>query len=170
MTSDFSENPLTESSAAPARDLPPVTSEISAPVYAGFLRRFIALAIDFTIISIFFYSTCVAAIFSYRQAYSSDPSSTVFFILFSILFYHVMAFAYFVYFIANGGQTPGKMALGIKVIGQTGQDVGLVRSLFRAVGYFISSTFFMAGFLWALIDDRRQTWHDKLAGTVVLEI
>lgn len=148
----------------------PVTSEVSAPVYAGFLRRFIALAIDLVIIAIFFYSAYVAVAFSYRQAYSFDLGGSIFFILFPIIFYHVITFAYFVYFTADGGQTPGKMALGIKVVGQMGKEVGLIRSLFRVAGYPISSTFFMAGFLWALADPRRQTWHDKLAGTVVLEI
>lgn len=168
MTPDFSENPLIESPTMAAGGAP--LDEISTPVYAGFLRRLIALAIDLSIIAIFFYSTCVAVDFSQRVAYSFDPSGSIFFIFFSILFSHVMTFTYFVYFTANGGQTPGKMALGIKVVGQMGQEVGLARSLFRTVGYFFSSMFFMAGFLWTLLDNRRQTWHDKLAGTVVLEI
>ncbi|GMT43113.1 MAG: RDD family protein [bacterium] len=171
MTNSFIEDTPADPEPGAAPGLPePENRELPGIGYAGFLCRFTALGIDLAIIAIFFYITSAAASFSYRLAYSVDLNSGFFFILFSILFYHLIAFVYFVFFVADIGQTPGKMALGIKVVRQTGQEAGVMRSLFRASGYHVSSIFFMVGFLWALMDRRHQTWHDKLAGTVVLDI
>jgi len=39
----------------------------------------------------------------------------------------------------------------------------------RYVGYFISSLFLCLGFLWIAFDARKQGWHDKIAGTVVIK-
>jgi uncharacterized RDD family membrane protein YckC len=40
-------------------------------------------------------------------------------------------------------------------------------ALRRFIGYFISGILFL-GFLWVLLDSRRQGWHDKIAGTFVI--
>jgi uncharacterized RDD family membrane protein YckC len=44
----------------------------------------------------------------------------------------------------------------------TGQLVG------RYLAYYVSIIPFMAGILWVAFDPRKQGWHDKLAGTVVV--
>jgi uncharacterized RDD family membrane protein YckC len=122
------------------------------------------------IITILLYLTAVAASASRQMAQGDSVWGGIFFYLLSYLFYNLFAVVYLVYFIANSGQTPGKMAVGIKVVDVSGNEAGYLRSLFRAIGYYISSALFMAGFLWSLLDRRRQTWHDKIAGTVVVEI
>jgi uncharacterized RDD family membrane protein YckC len=38
----------------------------------------------------------------------------------------------------------------------------------RYVGYYLSALALYAGYWWVLIDNRRQGWHDKLAGTIVV--
>ncbi len=68
----------------------------------------------------------------------------------------------------NGGQTPGKMLLGIRVVKTDGTDLTFVDSLLRYVGYLINSPIFMLGWLWSFWDPMRQGWHDKLARTVVV--
>ncbi|MEA3337196.1 MAG: RDD family protein [Chloroflexota bacterium] len=75
---------------------------------------------------------------------------------------------YFIFFWTLAGQTPGKAIMGIRVVRLDGQKVSLWTALVRYIGYFVS--FFLAGigFLWVLIDDRRQGFHDKLAKTSVL--
>ncbi len=37
----------------------------------------------------------------------------------------------------------------------------------RWLGYFVSAILFL-GFLWVLVDDKRQGFHDKMAGSVVI--
>lgn len=76
---------------------------------------------------------------------------------------------YYVLFVGLRGQTPGKMALGIKVLGPDGGPPGAVRAFIREViGKFFSALVLCLGYLWMLWDPRRQCWHDKLAGTVVV--
>ncbi|PIP08224.1 MAG: hypothetical protein COX51_04865, partial [Syntrophobacteraceae bacterium CG23_combo_of_CG06-09_8_20_14_all_50_8] len=38
----------------------------------------------------------------------------------------------------------------------------------RWIGYFISALPLYIGFLWVAFDGKKQGWHDKLAGTVVI--
>jgi len=114
--------------------------------------------------------TTAAAAVSFRITHNAEVWGSISFYLFAYLFYNLFAIVYLVTFIANNGQTPGKAAAGLKVVDLSGNEVGYARALFRALGYYISSLFLMAGFLWSLLDRRRQTWHDKLAGTIVVEI
>jgi uncharacterized RDD family membrane protein YckC len=38
----------------------------------------------------------------------------------------------------------------------------------RYLGYFVSAIPLFLGLIWVGIDGRKQGWHDKLAGTVVI--
>jgi len=75
---------------------------------------------------------------------------------------------YFVFLQGFGGRTIGKMILGIRIIRDDGESIGLREAFIRWVGYFISILFVFIGFVWALFDSRCQTWHDKFAGTYVV--
>ena len=44
----------------------------------------------------------------------------------------------------------------------TGQLIG------RYFGYYVSTIPLFLGFVWVAFDPRKQGWHDKLAGTVVV--
>lgn len=67
------------------------------------------------------------------------------------------------------GQSLGKKLLGIRIVQDTdGSAPGWGRGLGRTIGYFISSVPFGLGYLWALWDPRKQAWHDKMVGTVVV--
>ncbi len=76
---------------------------------------------------------------------------------------------YEVFFLTLIGQTPGKMLLGVRVVRLNGARVTLKHAIIRYLGYFVSA-FLLLGFAWALVDNRRQTWHDKLARTVVIYV
>ena len=80
--------------------------------------------------------------------------------------------AYFGYeFIGNlFGATLGKWLMGVRVIGTDGRSLGVVRSLLRAAGYFISTPFFNFGFVIALFQPESRALHDLIAGTVVVEL
>jgi uncharacterized RDD family membrane protein YckC len=67
------------------------------------------------------------------------------------------------------GATPGKIALGLKIVdARTGQAPGIGRLILRFLGYFVSAFPLYLGFLWAAIDRRKQGWHDKIARTIVI--
>lgn len=69
------------------------------------------------------------------------------------------------------GATIGKAAVGIKVVdSNTGAYIGFGRSLGRQLfAAFISGNICMLGYLWALWDSRKQTWHDKVVNSVVIK-
>ncbi len=65
--------------------------------------------------------------------------------------------------------TPGKMAVSAKIVdAKTGQRPKPRQFIIRYLGYYLSALPLGLGFLWVAIDSRKQGWHDKLAGTVVI--
>ena len=65
--------------------------------------------------------------------------------------------------------TPGKMVFRAHIVdARTGNAPTLKQHIIRYLGYFISAFFFCLGFLWIAFDSKKQGWHDKLAGTVVV--
>lgn len=67
------------------------------------------------------------------------------------------------------GATPGKIALGLKIVdAASGEPPGLGRLALRFLGYFVSAFPLVLGFLWAAFDRRKQGWHDKIARTIVI--
>jgi uncharacterized RDD family membrane protein YckC len=70
---------------------------------------------------------------------------------------------------ATGGQTPGKRALGIRVVTLTHDRLTLWQSIERALGYIASTLEFGFGFLQYFLHPNRQTVHDRIAETIVVE-
>ncbi|MEW9520558.1 RDD family protein [Streptomyces tubercidicus] len=71
----------------------------------------------------------------------------------------------------SSGQTPGKKALGVKVIKETtGQPLGFGMTFVRYLCRYLNGLLCGIGWLWPLWDDKSQTFADKLAGTVVVSI
>lgn len=67
--------------------------------------------------------------------------------------------------------TPGKLMLRLRIVdAATGGEPGLCQWCLRYVGYILSTLPLLLGFLWMAWDPRRQGWHDKLAGTVVIRV
>lgn len=65
--------------------------------------------------------------------------------------------------------TPGKIAIGARIVDAgTGAAPTNGRLLVRYLGYYVSTLPLMLGFLWIAFDPRKQGWHDKMAGTVVV--
>jgi predicted Zn finger-like uncharacterized protein len=83
----------------------------------------------------------------------------------------VLGYAYRVFFIGYCGQTPGKMAVRVKVIRTDGTEVGYVRALLReVVGKFLSKLILGIGYLMVAFDSRKQGLHDKIADTYVVKL
>jgi uncharacterized RDD family membrane protein YckC len=65
--------------------------------------------------------------------------------------------------------TPGKMAIGASIVdADTGKRPTTAQFLGRYLAYYVSAIPLFLGFAWVGIDARKQGWHDKLAGTVVV--
>ncbi|MFC2070970.1 RDD family protein, partial [Chloroflexota bacterium] len=129
--------------------------------YVGFWVRFFAAFTDSIIISVILLiitSFFFIASFGYNLWFSSSP-----FIFPLYWIYHWL-------FTGLKGQTPGKMALGIKVVDGRGNKPGLgIAALREILGKTISTLVFCIGFLWIGGDESKQGWHDKIADTYVVK-
>jgi uncharacterized RDD family membrane protein YckC len=66
--------------------------------------------------------------------------------------------------------TPGKIILGMKIVdAKNGGQPSMSQCAVRYLGYFVSSIPLFLGMIWVGLDARKQGWHDKLAGTVVIK-
>ena len=69
------------------------------------------------------------------------------------------------------GASIGKIVMKIRVMEvMTLQNPNVLVALNRAVFRVVSEMFFYLGFLWGLMDPARQTWHDKTAKTLVVNV
>lgn len=129
---------------------------------AGFWRRFGAGLIDGILVGMV--SGMLGAIlggFS-EDLYSPTPERSGLQLIIGI--------AYYVYFHGSAsGQTVGKKLLGIRVVGaHDGAPIGYGSAALRYVGSILSAIPCGLGYLWMLWDDNKQTWHDKIASTIVV--
>lgn len=178
--------PVAATQSAPAATATPSTaSPVNIGNYASFGRRLVAMLLDgfilgaISAIIIFIFSLISVPFLLQSTPNMSNPSTSVsamgamagIFVL-QIALQLIVEIGYLVYFIGAKGQTPGKMALGIKVIKvDTGSVPGFGGAFLREViGKLVSSLVFMLGYFWMLWDGKKQTWHDKIAGTVVVRI
>jgi uncharacterized RDD family membrane protein YckC len=74
--------------------------------------------------------------------------------------------------LARTGQTWGRKLAGVQVVtAEGGVPPGWGKAIGRTLfAGLISSNFCYLGYLWMLWDSKNQTWHDKVAGTVVVEV
>ena len=65
--------------------------------------------------------------------------------------------------------TPGKMILNLKVVDAgSGDKLSIGQAIGRYLSYIVAFLPLCLGIFWVGIDKRKQGWHDKLAGTVVI--
>lgn len=150
--------------------------------YAGFATRLTAFVVDMGIILgiililntaeiaiLGFFNISVDKIQNLEAAQNSYQTLfSIFIILLSVTINFGLFYAYFIFFWMLVGQTPGKMMLGVRIVSTNGRPITFFQSIRRLIGYWISMLVFFMGFLWVLISDTRQGWHDKLANTYVI--
>lgn len=75
---------------------------------------------------------------------------------------------YFAGFWSVTGQTPGQRLLRLRVVARAGERPSLPRALARVAGLILAIVPLGAGFLPALVDNRRRALPDYVAGTTVV--
>lgn len=81
----------------------------------------------------------------------------------------IVGLIYFVYFWSEQkGQTLGDRVLKIRVVREDGKPIDIMTGVIRYIGYIVSGIVIFLGFLWIIWDKKKQGWHDKMAGTVVV--
>lgn len=82
----------------------------------------------------------------------------------------ILPLGYCIWFWTKKGATPGKMALGLRVVGADNQPPTGTAAFIRYIGYIPSALVFCLGYLWMLFDDQNRCWHDMMAGTRVIRV
>jgi uncharacterized RDD family membrane protein YckC len=122
---------------------------------AGFWRRFAAMIVDGLVLLV----PTVILYVALDPAVANIVST-------------IIGLAYYTVLEGGGtGQTVGKKALGIRVIDfRAGGPIGYARGLLRYLGRIISTIPLLLGYFWMIWDKQKQTWHDKIAGSVVVPV
>jgi uncharacterized RDD family membrane protein YckC len=116
----------------------------------GFWRRTLATLLDLLLIAI------LIRVLSDRHG----PIPQLVIVLW--LAYHVVLWSW-------KGATIGGMALGIRIVRRDGAPLGFGVAMVRALAGFFSAIALGLGFFWAGWDREKQSWHDKIAGTIVVK-
>ena len=148
------------------------------PRYVGFWARFLAFVIDNIWVS-FVLLVVLFLVFgqNFMQMIMMPPDASVEMMgaaaqraassmLVQLLLPAILIIGFWIWRSA----TPGKMVISAKIVdAKTLGEPSTGQLIVRYIGYFISAFVFCLGFLWIAFDKRKQGWHDKIAGTVVIK-
>ena len=147
--------------------------------YAGFWIRVGANLIDLIIVLVSF--SVLAGLFMfvfsdiffgprhYQVGLMRHRQSFAFFGLFEIIFKYIVPFILTIWFWLKFQATPGKMATNLRVVDElTGNTLSRGQAIGRYFATILSIIPFGLGYLWIAFDKKNQSWHDKLAGSVVI--
>ena len=138
--------PMMNAAASAAAMPPPViamTPNVTLP-RAGFWIRAAALLIDLILIGVIF-----------------GPLSAGHLILPGLAAYGAVMWKY-------KGTTIGGIVCGLRVVRLDDRPLDWPTTVVRALGCFLSLAVAGLGFVWVVFDSERQSWHHKIAGTVVV--
>jgi uncharacterized RDD family membrane protein YckC len=79
-----------------------------------------------------------------------------------------LGMAYEVYFVSTRGATPGKMALGLKIIRADGSPIPPGLALGRYFAHWISGAILFIGYIMAGFDSQKRALHDRICETRVI--
>jgi uncharacterized RDD family membrane protein YckC len=134
-----------------AVSLPPVISAATLP-RAGFWRRVAAAFLDFILVAMV--SGMVHSVF-----YWFNPGGMPFWLaIYSVAMW------------ATKGTTIGGIVCGLKVVRLDDRPVDWGVAVVRGLSAFLSLAVAGLGFIWVAFDDDRQSWHDKIAGTTIVQV
>lgn len=132
--------------------------------YVGFWPRFGASLVDTILLGIIIYPLLTAF---YGESYWTSEEFVKGPLDF-LLSWVFPAIAVIMFWVAKQA-TPGKMAVAAKIVdAKTGNAASTGQLIGRYLAYFLSGIPLFLGFIWVAFDERKQGWHDKLAGTVVV--
>lgn len=131
------------------------------PGYVGFWQRLLAFLIDWMVVFVVYAPIVIMAFgteyFSLDVPRYWDLVTGLVIAVATLLFWRYQ------------GATPGKIAIAAKIVdAETGGPPTTARLVIRFLGYIVSALPLYLGFVWIAFDRRKQGWHDKIAGTVVI--
>lgn len=135
--------------------------DLPRPVYASFGERLVATIIDSVLVGI------ANKVIQMVIGLDGRDWNLIFG---SLLASVVLDWLYYALMESSSSQaTVGKLVMGLKVTDLEGGRINFGRATGRFFGRYISGLILLIGYLMMLWDDRNQTLHDKMAGTLVVK-
>ena len=134
--------------------------------YAGFWARVVAAIIDTMLLMAIIFPLLIA-IYGWDY-FDSDKTGFIAGPADFVISWIAPAIAAIIFWVYKQA-TPGKMILSIRIVDAvTGNPPSVGQCIGRYLGYFVSIFPLLLGVIWVAFDRRKQGWHDKLAGSVVI--
>lgn len=167
---DTAEFPIVTPAASPA-PVTPAAAEAAIPAPAPAAARLGGAAIDLLILA---FIDLTVVYFTLKTCELGPPQVLLLPLAPLLSFLALLDGGYFATFVAAGGQTIGKMAMGTRVVpadpaAPFTERVSLGQSLLRTVAYVVSVLPAGVGFIPALVDHEHRALHDRLADTRVVK-
>jgi uncharacterized RDD family membrane protein YckC len=150
--------------------------------YGGFWIRFLARIIDWILLAVLtsiirIPLTLVMGGVGLGLSRTQDPAA-IFAALpalagvigLSFLINFAVSFIYEVYFVSSRGATPGKIALGLKIVRADGGPISIGLAVGRYFAAMLSAFTFMIGYIIAGFDDQKRSLHDRICDTRVIKV
>jgi uncharacterized RDD family membrane protein YckC len=143
-------------------------------IYAGFWKRVAAYTIDSLIagLAIAIVSAILGGIMGAAFGLRGGLESGGFLAIQAVtqVVSLVLGASYFGYFHSSSSQaTPGKMAVGIKVVNPSGEPISFMRGFGRYFAMLVSSLTLCIGFAMAGFTEQKRALHDMISGTLVVD-
>ena len=148
-------------SSTPDWDAPEVASisDIAFEPKAGFWLRFVANICDGIMVSL------ISIPFSIISASTRGTTASL-----SQAAQFVVSFFVLAYWVGNQGGSPLRRKLGVFILDQDdGSFIGQRRAFQRIMMSWVSGLVFLLGYLSMLRHPQSQTWHDRVAHSVVVK-
>ena len=148
-------NEATPATAIPAAAvagpvLPPVISAATLP-RAGFWLRLAASLIDVIVVSLVFGMLS-------KMLFGLGGAFPLWLAIYAVVMW------------ATKGTTIGGIICGLKVVRIDDRPLDWSVAIVRALSAFLSLAVLGLGFIWVAFDDDKQSWHDKIAGTTIVQV
>ena len=148
-------------------ELTNMTAAAAPARYGGFWVRVVAFILDGIIVGVV--TGALAPIFGMPVIETQATAGSVQVNYGGSALSGLFGLLYFVGFWSLRGQTPGQIPFGLRIVrASDGTRPDWVISLLRYVGLIISFAVILLGVIWVAFDGRKQGWHDKIAGTLVV--
>ncbi|MDQ5981731.1 MAG: hypothetical protein QG570_488 [Patescibacteria group bacterium] len=166
--------------ASPAVMSPtPLSSSVSQtagryPKMGSFWERFIATLLDSIILGLvtapFYVGSMGSEIAASVNTHGAGvPTLTGTQAMLQLLSF-VIAIGYQVFFLTTKGQTLGKMIMKLKVLDEDNlSKLTVTEVIIRELGKLLSNITLSLGYMWYLIDPKKQTWHDRFSKSLVVK-
>jgi uncharacterized RDD family membrane protein YckC len=132
---------------------------LAAPI----LERFLAGVTDVLVLMFAF------AIFSviFWRSGGRFEVSTLNLVALGLIFASI-GFTYFALFTALTAATPGMSVMGLEVRTFEGGFPNRRTAWVRTLGYMVSTSTFMLGFIWSVVESDGLTWHDRISDSMIV--